>query len=107
MSHSRTPARSTTSSGPGLTNPIVSPSPIAPASAPPLAPAASRTEILALQLVVVMFLAMRLTFDLRVDLTGDEAYYWLWGQRPGWSYLDHPPLDAWLLGLAARIGGWT
>ena len=66
----------------------------------------ARGEIIALQLVILVFLAMRLYFDLAVDLTSDEAYYWIWGQRPGWSYFEHPPLDAWLLGIAAAIGGW-
>jgi len=65
-----------------------------------------RAETGALQLLILVFLAMRLYFDLRVDLTSDEAYYWMWGQRPGWSYFDHPPLDAWLLAIAAAIGGW-
>ena len=63
-------------------------------------------EIVALQFAVLVFLAMRIYFDLKVDLTSDEAYYWIWGQRPGWSYFDHPPLNAWLLGIAASIGGW-
>lgn len=67
---------------------------------------AVRTETIALQLAILVFLPMRLYFDLKVDLTSDEAYYWMWGQRPGWSYFEHPPLDAWLLGIAAAIGGW-
>lgn len=37
---------------------------------------------------------------------GDEAYYWLWGQRPDWSYFDHPPLHAWLLGVVSALG-WS
>ena len=37
---------------------------------------------------------------------GDEAYYWMWGQKLGWSYLDHPPLHAWLLG-AMSLFGWN
>ena len=35
----------------------------------------------------------------------DEAYYWMWGQHPGLSYFDHPPLQAWLLGLSDAIFG--
>ncbi|MBK8082830.1 MAG: glycosyltransferase family 39 protein [Devosia sp.] len=37
---------------------------------------------------------------------GDEAYYWLWGQKLDWSYFDHPPFHAWLLGLVSVIG-WS
>jgi 4-amino-4-deoxy-L-arabinose transferase-like glycosyltransferase len=31
-----------------------------------------------------------------VPLTTDEAYYWVWAQRPQLSYYDHPPFVAWL-----------
>lgn len=37
----------------------------------------------------------------------DEAYYWLWGQHPALSYFDHPPLNAWLLGLSSSLFGWS
>lgn len=37
----------------------------------------------------------------------DEAYYWLWGQHPALSYYDHPPLSAWLQGLAGLVFGWN
>src|SRR3569623_3783277 len=66
----------------------------------------SRGEIIALRLVVVIFCVLRLYYDVRGDLLGDEAYYWMWGQHPGWSYFDHPPLHAWLLSLVSRVAGW-
>ena len=56
------------------------------------APAAWRVEILALQGVVAIFLGLRLYANLNMDLLGDEAYYWMWGQHLSWSYFDHPPL---------------
>src|SRR3982751_342128 len=65
-----------------------------------------RSEIVALQLVVAIFLALRLYFDLNADLFGDEAYYWMWGQHLSWSYFDHPPLHAWLLALVSVVAGW-
>ncbi len=65
-----------------------------------------RREIIVLQLLVLLFLAIRAYFDLKADLFGDEAYYWMWGQRLGWSYFDHPPLHAWLLRLVAITAGW-
>jgi 4-amino-4-deoxy-L-arabinose transferase-like glycosyltransferase len=37
----------------------------------------------------------------------DEAYYWMWGQHPALSYFDHPPLNAWLQGLAGTVLGWN
>jgi 4-amino-4-deoxy-L-arabinose transferase-like glycosyltransferase len=37
----------------------------------------------------------------------DEAYYWMWGQHPALSYYDHPPLNAWLQGLAGAVFGWN
>lgn len=35
------------------------------------------------------------------DLLADEAYYWVWAQRPAWGYYDQPPLIAWALALMA------
>lgn len=37
---------------------------------------------------------------------GDETYYWYWGQHPDFSYYDHPPLHAWLMGLVSLFGWW-
>ncbi len=34
---------------------------------------------------------------LSLGLLPDEAYYWVWSQRPQLSYFDHPPLIAWLM----------
>ena len=58
------------------------------------------------QAVVVLLLALKLWLTLTAPPIGDEAYYWMWGQKPGWSYLDHPPLHAWLLGLMS-VFGWN
>ena len=61
-------------------------------------------EILALQLLAAIFLAMRIWYQFAGGVLSDEAYYWMWGQHPAWSYFDHPPLHAWLLGLISFIG---
>ncbi|TVQ10145.1 MAG: 4-amino-4-deoxy-L-arabinose transferase [Leptolyngbya sp. DLM2.Bin27] len=51
------------------------------------------------------FLALRLVFWLTAFPNPDEAYYWLWGQRPGFSYYDHPPFHAWVQGaFGAALG---
>ncbi len=59
------------------------------------------------QLIVAYFIALRLAFDLMVNPMGDEAYYWMWGQHPQLSYLDHPPLHAWLMGAVSVVLGWS
>lgn len=66
----------------------------------------TRSPVLALQLVVAILLAIRLYADLNAHPVGDEAYYWMWGQRLGWSYFDHPPLHSWLQRLVQIIFGW-
>jgi hypothetical protein len=37
------------------------------------------------------------------QLLPDEAYYWVWSRHPAWSYLDHPPMTAWLI----RASTWA
>jgi hypothetical protein len=66
-----------------------------------------RRSVLALQIVVAGFLALRLFMHINADPFGDETYYWLWGQKPGLSYFDHPPLHAWLLRLVQMVFGWN
>lgn len=61
----------------------------------------------ALQLAVGLLLALKLVFYTLAPPLGDEAYYWLWSQHPALSYLDHPPLHAWLLWVASRLFGWN
>ena len=34
-----------------------------------------------------------------LPLSNDEAYYWVWGHHPQWSYFDHPPAVGWLMWL--------
>jgi len=60
-----------------------------------------------LQAAVLLFLAFKLYIAFAMPPIGDEAYYWLWGQRPALSYFDHPPLHAWLLGLVSLLFGWS
>ncbi len=37
-------------------------------------------------------------------LIPDETYYWLWAQHLDWSYLDQPPIIAYLLFLTTLLG---
>ncbi|MCY7275608.1 MAG: glycosyltransferase family 39 protein, partial [Phormidesmis sp. CAN_BIN44] len=54
---------------------------------------------------LIAFILLRLVFWLTAFPNPDEAYYWLWGQHPDWSYYDHPPLNAWVQGLFTAILG--
>jgi len=58
----------------------------------------------ALAVALVVFHLVHLFF---VSVFMDEAYYWMWGQHPALSYYDHPPLNAWLLGLSSKVLGWN
>lgn len=66
-----------------------------------------RLGLRALQTVVAVLLVERVYLTLFMRPIGDEAYYWMWGQKLAWSYFDHPPLHAWLLGAAGLIFGWN
>lgn len=44
-------------------------------------------------------LLVKLILSALIPLSADEAYYWVWSQRPQLSYFDHPPMVAWLFSL--------
>ncbi|HVY52074.1 MAG TPA: glycosyltransferase family 39 protein [Devosia sp.] len=69
-------------------------------------PLAARPVVVA-QGAVALLLAIKLYMSIAEPPIGDEAYYWMWGQKLGWSYFDHPPLHAWLLRLMSLIFGWN
>jgi 4-amino-4-deoxy-L-arabinose transferase-like glycosyltransferase len=50
---------------------------------------------------------MRYMFVTTIDLRVDEAYYWTWSKESVISYLDHPPMVAWLIRLSTSIFGDT
>lgn len=58
-----------------------------------------------LAIATLVLVGSRALFHFGAGLYPDEAYYWLWGQYPALSYFDHPPLNAWLQGLAAYAFG--
>lgn len=45
------------------------------------------------------FVLLKLVLAFGGQVQIDEAYYWMWGQHPQLSYVDHPALNAWLQGL--------
>jgi 4-amino-4-deoxy-L-arabinose transferase-like glycosyltransferase len=50
-------------------------------------------------LIVVFKLWLASSFP----MTGDEAYFTVWGLRPDFGYYDHPPMVGWLLALLAQV----
>ncbi|MFZ2852667.1 MAG: glycosyltransferase family 39 protein [Rhodocyclaceae bacterium] len=52
--------------------------------------------LFALLLLFLLFL-FRLWFAATLPMTGDEAYFVLWGEHPAGGYYDHPPMVGWWL----------
>lgn len=73
--------------------------------------AAHRVEttlpIRVLQAVVGYWLLLKVVALFVGQPHADEAYYWVWGQHLALSYLDHPPLHAWLQGAVSTVLGWN
>lgn len=59
------------------------------------------------QIACVLLLCVKLAHWSFAGVFMDEAYYWMWAQHPSLSYYDHPPLNAWLLGLSSALFGWN
>ena len=55
----------------------------------------------------VYVLVLRMLYMGQVELIPDEMYYWVYSQRLALSYLDHPPLVAWLIGAGTALFGDT
>lgn len=65
-----------------------------------------RWRLAAIGLIAYLF-ALRVLYLGQVDLILDEMYYWTYNLYPALSYLDHPPLTAWLIWLGTRLAGDT
>ncbi|MGJ8528849.1 ArnT family glycosyltransferase [Maritalea sp.] len=55
--------------------------------------------------IVIVFLLAKVLFSAITIVAADEAYYWVWGQQFALSYFDHPPLNAWIIGLTSQLFG--
>lgn len=73
--------------------------------ASPSAPRFGKADMRLVWAALALLAAAKLWFVFAAGPLPDEAYYWLWGQRPDWSYFDHPPLQAWLQGAVSAIFG--
>jgi 4-amino-4-deoxy-L-arabinose transferase-like glycosyltransferase len=72
---------------------------------PPPPPRFGKADMRLVWTALALLAAAKLWFVFAAGPLPDEAYYWLWGQRPDWSYFDHPPLQAWLQGAVSAIFG--
>ncbi|MDH4172347.1 MAG: glycosyltransferase family 39 protein [Betaproteobacteria bacterium] len=59
-------------------------------------------------LALAATLAFRFWLGAAFPITGDEAYFVLWGRRPDLGFYDHPPMIGWLLAplLAVSQAEW-
>jgi hypothetical protein len=57
--------------------------------------------------LIGLALAGNLLAAFAIGILPDEAYYWVWSQRPELSYFDHPPLIAWLESITTLLFGNT
>ncbi len=55
--------------------------------------------------ILAYVLVLRLVFMGLVNLIPEEAYYWNYAQHLDLSYLDHPPMVAWLIWLSTYVLG--
>jgi 4-amino-4-deoxy-L-arabinose transferase-like glycosyltransferase len=69
--------------------------------------ALGRTAVRLVQLAAITLFVFKFAQLAFAGVFQDEAYYWMWGQHPSLSYFDHPPLNAWLLGLSSAVFGWN
>ena len=53
-----------------------------------------RARVVGVALALVLF---KLWLAAVFPMTGDEAYFILWGEHPAWGYYDHPPMVGWML----------
>ncbi|MHC4224011.1 MAG: glycosyltransferase family 39 protein, partial [Planctomycetota bacterium] len=67
---------------------------------------AIRWRVAALALVGYAVL-LRLIYLALIDLMPEEAYYWNYAQHLELSYLDHPPMVAWLIAAGTALFGDT
>ena len=55
--------------------------------------------------IVAFVLLLQLVYLGQAELMPDEAYYWNYSQHMALSFLDHPPMVAWLIWLGTGIFG--
>ena len=56
---------------------------------------------------IAVIVALQVVYAAITDLRTDEAYYWTFSKESVLSYLDHPPMVAWLVRFGTAIFGDT
>jgi 4-amino-4-deoxy-L-arabinose transferase-like glycosyltransferase len=54
-------------------------------------------------LALAATLAFRFWLAAVLPVTGDEAYFILWGRHPDLGFYDHPPMVGWILAPLVRL----
>ena len=49
-------------------------------------------------------LGLRFLLAASIPVTGDEAYFFLWGRHPALGYYDHPPMTGLMLAALLSVG---
>jgi 4-amino-4-deoxy-L-arabinose transferase-like glycosyltransferase len=66
-----------------------------------------RNRYLILAVVLLAVTLYRLWYTTRLELVGDECYYWLWSRRLDLAYLDKGPVIAWFIAAGTALFGQT
>jgi 4-amino-4-deoxy-L-arabinose transferase-like glycosyltransferase len=56
-----------------------------------------------LLLVLFITLLVKLAIAWFLPMTGDEAYFIVWGKHPDFGYYDHPPMVGWFLAAMLQV----
>ncbi len=75
-----------------------------PLENPPIAAASQMRKLCVLFVGAFLF---RLIYNAWRGLAPDEAYYWVWSRHLSMSYLDHPPMVAYLIWASTKLFGST
>ncbi|MES2909129.1 MAG: glycosyltransferase family 39 protein [Pseudomonadota bacterium] len=62
---------------------------------------------LTLMQALALALLVKLVIAGLLPMTGDEAYFVLWGRHLDYGYYDHPPMAGWLTWLMLQFSGQT
>ena len=63
--------------------------------------------ISSLIIIVLTFILLRVfaIISTPLELSADEAQYWLWSKKLNWGYFSKPPMIAWLIHISNNIFG--
>ena len=58
-------------------------------------------------IIVLTFILLRVfaIISTPLELSADEAQYWLWSKELNWGYFSKPPMIAWLIHVSNNIFG--